>query len=257
MTERARTSKLLERSGVAHAFFTRNGGVSTGVYASLNGGVGSRDAAEKVAENRRRMADELGVGAGRLLIPYQIHSAEVVTVDRPWEADERPRCDAIVTTERGLAIGVTGADCGMILLQDVDNGVVGAAHAGWRGAIGGVLEATVDRMADCGARRSAIIAALGPTIAAASYEVGDEFRQRFGSDDPESLRFFQSAGAAKCFRFDLPAYIRLRLERARIGAFDDLALDTYARDDLFFSYRRSLHRSEEDYGRLVSAIVLK
>lgn len=250
-------SSLLDQSGAAHAFFTRQDGVSQGVYATLNGGVGSRDLPESVAENRRRMAQALGVPPERLLIPYQIHSIDAVGVEAPWGADERPRCDALVTAARGLAIGVTGADCGMILFHDAANGVIGAAHAGWTGALGGVLEATVARMEEAGARRATIVAALGPTIARKSYEVGPEFVERFTTADAKNSRFFEKSARGEHAWFDLPAYIGERLVRAGVGRFEDLALDTYSDEERFFSYRRSVHRGEPDYGRLVGAIVLR
>ena len=165
--------------GLAHCFFTRSGGVSTGVYGSLNGGVGSRDEPALVGENRARMARRLGVDAERLLVPYQIHSSDALVVEAPWAQDARPRCDGLATRARGLGLGVTGADCGMLLFADAKAGVVGAAHAGWKGALGGVIEATIVAMEREGARRAEIHIALGPTIGAGSYEVGPEFVERF------------------------------------------------------------------------------
>ena len=235
-----------------HAFFTREGGASTGVYASLNGGVGSRDEPQAVAENRRRMAAHLR--ASTLLVPYQVHSATCLAVDGDW--DERPRADALATRTRGLALGVTGADCGMILFADVAAGVVGAAHAGWRGAFDGVGEATLDAMERLGARRADTVAVLGPAIAQGSYEVGPEFRERFFARDPAYEAFFVPSLRADHALFDLHAFIGHRLRAAGIGRFRDLGLDTYADEARFFSYRRMTHRGEADYGRLVSAIVL-
>ncbi len=235
-----------------HAFFTRDGGVSTGVYASFNGGVGSRDAPEAVAENRRRMAAHLG--AATLLVPYQIHSPSCLAVSGPW--DERPRADALATATPGLAIGVTGADCGMILFADRSAGVVGAAHAGWQGAFGGVLEATLDTMETLGARRADAIAVLGPTIGPASYEVGPEFSARFRERDPAYAGFFTPSPREGHSLFDLPGFIGHRLRAAGVGRFENLALDTYADETRFFSYRRTTHRAEPDYGRLISAIVV-
>ena len=249
-------SPMLESDVVTHAFFIRTGGVSTGVYASLNGGVGSRDDVDSVAENRRRMARSLGVPADRLLVPYQIHSTDAIAVGAPWSAHERPRCDALTTKTRGLALGVTGADCGMILFHDPSHGVIGAAHAGWKGALGGVLEATLTSMESLGARRSDITAALGPTIGRASYEVGPEFVARFRQDDPASEPFFSASENEDRALFDLPAYIGDRLGRAGIGRFQDLGFDSYADETRFFSYRRSMRRGEPDYGRLVAAIAL-
>jgi polyphenol oxidase len=247
----------LNLPGVAHAFFTRQGGVSEGVYASLNGGVGSRDETHSIATNRARMASALGLGAERLAVPYQVHSADALVLDRMWEGDEaRPRCDGIATATPGLALGVTGADCGMILFADPEAQVIGAAHAGWRGALSGVLEATVEAMERLGARRSAIAAALGPCIGPASYEVGPEFVAAFAGEGEDVSRFFAQSGKAGHAMFDLPAYIAERAARAGIGRFESLGLDTYGDEQRFFSFRRATHRREPDYGRLVSAIAL-
>ncbi|MGE3248231.1 MAG: polyphenol oxidase family protein, partial [Beijerinckiaceae bacterium] len=166
---------LLEADGIAHGFFTRQGGVSTGVYASLNGGVGSRDSKAAVDENRARMAATLGVSARNLMVPYQIHSADALAIDIPWGDENRPRCDGLATATRGIGLGVTGADCGMILFADAGAQVVGACHAGWKGALTGILEATIVAMEKLGASRPAIKAVLGPTIGPQSYEVGPEF----------------------------------------------------------------------------------
>jgi polyphenol oxidase len=249
------TSRALTRTGLVHAFFTRDGGVSPGVYATLNGGIGSNDDPAHVHENRRRMADHLRV-ADPILIPFQIHSADALVIDRPFAIDERPRCDGLVTTTRGLALGVTGADCGMILFADEEAEVIGAAHAGWRGALGGILEATLAAMESRGATRETITAVLGPTIGWRSYEVGAEFKTRFMAEDAGFARFFDEAARPGHFMFDLPGFIGLRLTRAGVGHFEDLALDTYADPQRFFSYRRKTHQSEPDYGRLVSAIAL-
>jgi YfiH family protein len=239
-----------------HGFFTRRGGVSTGVYATLNGGVGSKDAPEAVAENRRRMADALGVAADALLVPYQIHSADAQIVTAPF-AGERPRCDGLVTATRGLALGVTGADCGVLLFADGKAGVIGAAHAGWKGALGGILEATLEAMERLGAIRTNIDVVLGPTIGAASYEVGPEFSARFEDADASYARFFKpSPREARHHMFDLPGLIGLRLARAGVTRFTDLALDTYADEARFYSYRRCTHRAEADYGRHIAGIAL-
>lgn len=250
-------AEALTVSGLVHAFFTRVGGASEGVYASLNGGVGSRDAPEAVAENRRRMAAALGVAPDRLAVPYQVHSADAMVVEAPFAADERPRVDGLVTRVRGLAVGVTGADCGVVLLADLRAGVVGAVHAGWKGAFGGVLEATVSAMVSIGATPAAITAVLGPTIAQASYEVGDEFRARFTDHDPGYTRFFGPSQRPNHAQFDLPAFILMRLRAAGVGLAESLALNTYADEARFFSYRRATHRGEPDYGRLVAAIALR
>ena len=250
MTLPAITSPDLD--GVHHAYFTREGGVSRGVYASLNGGTGSRDAAEAVNENRRRMAAHLD--ADHLLVPYQVHSAICLAVSEPWV--ERPHVDALATATPGLAIGVTGADCGMILFADRHAGVVAAAHAGWGGAFGGVLEATLDVMESLGARRGDVVAVLGPTIAQKSYETGPEFYERFVARDAGTAAFFVPSGKPGHNRFDLPAFIGHRLRTAGVGRFVSLDLDTYADEARFYSFRRKTHRGEEDYGRLISAIVV-
>ena len=248
-------SDLLQADGVAHAFFTREGGVSGGVYASLNGGRGSRDNPDHVAENLGRMADQLGVQRENFLLPYLVHSPDCLIVDAPFGLD-RPRCDALVTKTRGLALGVTGADCGILLFADHAAGVIGAAHAGWKGAFTGVLEATLQKMEEAGASRPSIHVVLGPTIAQASYEVGPEFRARFIEADPQNAWFFAASARADHFMFDLPAYISARLKANGVGRFENLALDTYADEKRFFSYRRSVHKGEDDYGRLVAAIAL-
>ncbi len=249
-------ARSFDLPGLRHAFFTRRGGASGGVYASLNGGVGSRDAAENVAENRSRMAAALGVPPERLLVPYQVHSPDVVTIEAPWANDARPRCDGIVTATPGLAVGVTGADCGMILFADAHARVIGAAHAGWKGALGGVVEATVAAMAKLGAEPSRIRAALGPCIAQASYEVGPEFVAAFANADADSGGFFVDSRQVGRSMFDLHGYIGARAARAGLGSFEDSGFDTYADEARFFSYRRATHRMEADYGRLVSAILL-
>ena len=246
---------LLNYPRIGHAFFTRAGGVSEGVYAELNGGVGSKDRSEAVAENRRRMAATLGVE--HLLIPYQVHSNRVVVVDGPWAGDERPQVDGIVTRTPGLAIGVTGADCGMVLFADAQAGVVGACHSGWKGALDDVPGETVAAMTGLGARRDRIVAVLGPTIAQASYEVGPEFMARFLQRDAALDRFFKPGKSPERTRFDLPGLIGQRCRAAGVGLFDDLHLDTYANEARFYSYRRMTHCGEADYGRLVSAIVVR
>ena len=249
------TSRLLARGDLAHAFFTREGGVSQGVYATLNGGVGSSDDPAHVRENRRRMAAHLKV-AGTILIPYQVHSTAARILEHPFDADDRPRCDALVTRTRGMAIGVTGADCGMVLLFDEEAGVIGSAHAGWRGALDGILEATVAAMEECGAERGSIKAVLGPTIGRKSYEVGAEFKARFLAEDAGFAAFFDASERPQHHMFDLPSFIGFRLQRAGVGSFEDLALDTYADAQRFYSFRRTTHRREADYGRLVAAIAL-
>jgi len=257
MTEgQALGAENLRLPGVRHLFFTRQGGVSSGVYDSLNGGAGSRDEPAKVSENRARMAAALGVAASRLLVPFQIHSSEAVAVAQPWAEDERPRCDALATRAKGLALGVTGADCGMLLFADAREGVVGAAHAGWKGALYGVVEATLAAMEQLGARRADVHIALGPMISARSYEVGPEFKPRFLAEDASYARFFSPSDRQGHAMFDLPGFIAARAEKLGVASFENLQIDTYADEERCFSYRRSTHRAEPDYGRLVSAIVL-
>jgi YfiH family protein len=249
----------LALTGIRHAFFTRTGGVSMGLYASLNGGTGSRDAAANVAENRARMAAELGVEPRRLLTAYQVHSPNVVVAEAPWTTDARPHADAIVTRMRALAIGVTTADCGPVLFADPQACVIGAAHAGWRGALAGVIEATVAAMERLGAARANIRAAIGPMIRQANYEVGPDVIARFAAADRASSRFFAPAAPASRHGhalFDLAGYVAARLERARVDHVEDLELCTYADPARFFSYRRTTHRAEADYGRHVNAIAL-
>ena len=250
-------ASLSALAGIRHAFFTRDGGVSDGIYASLNGGPGSHDAPARVAENRGRMAAALGVGPDRLLTAYQIHSPDVVTIDRPWEPQERPCADAIVTRTPGLAIGVTTADCGPVLLADEKAGVIGAAHAGWRGAATGVLEATIAAMERCGADRSRLVVVLGPMIRQPNYEVGPEFVRQFKADDGANERFFQPSPRPDHALFDLSGYIAARLAGAGVPRVEDLGHCTYADPSRFFSYRRSTHRKEPDYGRHINAIVLE
>ena len=230
--------------------------MSQGVYASLNGGVGSNDAPDKVAENRARMAAALGVNADRLLTPYQIHSPDVVVADEPWTRENRPRADAIVTRVPRLAIGVSTADCGPLLFADSEAGVIGAAHAGWRGALTGVIEATIAAMEQLGADRARITAALGPTIRQPNYEVGPEFVERFLAADPGNARFFTPSQRTGHAMFDLTGYIAERVRRAGIVQFEDLGLCTYAEPERFFSYRRTTRSGEPDYGRHINAIAL-
>ncbi len=249
-------SSLATLNRIRHAFFTRSGGVSEGVYASLNGGVGSNDAPDKVAENRARMAATLGVKPDRLLTPYQIHSSDVVVADAPWTRETRPRADAVVTRVPHLAIGVSTADCGPLLLADSEAGVVGAAHAGWRGALTGVIEATISAMEQLGADRGRITAALGPTIRQPNYEVGQEFVARFVAADPGNARFFTASQRNGHAMFNLTGYIAKRVRQAGIVQFEDLGLCTYAEPERFFSYRRTTLRAEPDYGRHINAIAL-
>lgn len=256
MSAIALTHPALERPDLGHGFFTRLGGVSGGIYESLNGGQGSSDDPAHVAENRRRMAERLGVEPARFVSVYQVHSPDVVVATKPWIRADAPKADALVTRERRLALAVSTADCGPILFADAEAGVIGAAHAGWKGAFGGVLEATLHAMEGLGARRASVTAVLGPTISRAAYEVGPEFVERFVALDASNTRFFAPSPREGHAMFDLPAYIGLRLTRAGVGRFFDLALCTHADEARFFSYRRSTQRKEPDYGRLLHAIVL-
>jgi YfiH family protein len=249
------SSRLSELPGLRHAFFTREGGVSEGIYQSLNGGLGSNDDTARVRENRRRMAQALHVAPSHFLTVYQVHSPDVVTVSEPWPTDERPHADALVTRTPGLAIGITAADCGPVLFADPKARVIGAAHAGWKGAFGGVIDATVQAMEKLGAHRADIHAAIGPLIRQPSYEVGAEFVERFAATDAANARYFIPSSKANHSMFDLAGFIRSRLARAGIAAIDDVGIDTYA-DPRFFSYRRTTHRAEPDYGRNIHALVL-
>jgi polyphenol oxidase len=242
--------------GLRHGFFDREGGVSGGIYASLNGGLGSQDDASHVAENRRRMAAQMGVEPRCFLTAFQVHSPDVAVATGPWDTATRPRVDAIVTRMQGLAIGVTAADCGPVLFVDPAARVIGAAHAGWKGALSGVVQSTIDAMEQLGAERAGIVAAIGPLIRQRSYEVGAEFVERFTQTHKDNARFFIPASRENHSMFDLAGFIRMRLENAGVLMIDDTGIDTYS-DERFYSYRRSVHRGEPDYGRHVHAIVLE
>jgi YfiH family protein len=243
--------------GIRHAFFTRAGGVSSGIYAGLNGGLGSQDEPQRVQENRRRMAAALDVVPEKLLTLHQIHSPDVVVATETWPNTARPKGDAMVTKIPGFALGVTAADCGPVLMVDPKARVIGAAHAGWKGALSGVVEATIDAMEGQGASRDNIIVGLGPMLRQRNYEVGMEFVARFEEADADNARFFSSASRNGHAMFDLPGYIHARLSAAGVLMVDDIDLCTYADEDSFFSYRRATHRKEPDYGRHVHAIVLE
>jgi hypothetical protein len=249
-------AETLALPGIRHGFFTRQGGVSDGLYASLNGGLGSHDSAAHIAENRARMAAALKIEPHCLITAYQTHSPDVVVAETPWLAEARPHADAIVTRTPGLAIGITTADCGPILLADPVARVIGAAHSGWRGAIAGVVEATVTAMVKLGADRSRIRAVLGPMIRQRNYEVGPDLIARFAAEDSSNDRFFVPATRDGHALFDLAGFVGTRLQRAGIGQFQDVGLCTYADPARFFSFRRSTHRAETDYGRHVNAIAL-
>jgi polyphenol oxidase len=239
---------------VPHGFLGRRGGVSEGAMWGLNVGYGSGDDPERIAENRRRAVDAVLPGA-ELATVHQVHSPLVVYVERPWPQDERPHADATVTDRPGLLLGVLTADCAPALFADLEAGVVGAAHAGWRGALAGVTDATVEAMEKLGARRERIAAAVGPCIAQPSYEVDEAFRSRFIDEDAGNDRFFVTGPAGKP-HFDLPGYVLHRLKAAGVGRAEALKLDTYADADRFYSYRRSTHRNEPSHGRQISMIGL-
>jgi YfiH family protein len=251
------SSTLCALPGIAHGFGTREGGVSTGIYASLNCGVGSNDNQDHVAENRIRFAGHLGTSPKALVTPYQIHSADVVAVEEPWARGDAPKADALVTARANLAIAISSADCVPVLFADAQAKIVGAAHAGWRGALSGVLEATLDAMEQLGAERTRISACIGPAISQTAYEVGDEFKEQFLKEDEASARFFHRASLKERAHFDLTGYAAERLQTARAGAVEDLHLCTYGDTERFFSYRRSCHQNEADYGRQISAIMIE
>ncbi len=240
--------------GVRHGFLGRRGGVSHGIYADLNVGTGSNDTPEAVLENRNRATMAVAPGA-TLVTVHQVHSPAVVTVTAPFEHADRPEADAMVTDRPGLVLGILTADCAPVLFADADAGVIGAAHAGWKGALGGVVAATVDAMVALGARRDAIAAAVGPCIARRSYEVDDAFLLRFQQADADFDRFF-TPGRAGHHQFDLEGFVAARLAEAGIGRIAMMDHDTYSDETHFFSYRRTTHRKEADYGRQISLIAL-
>src|SRR5262245_22117309 len=247
--------RLAAFPGIAHGFFTRHGGVSRGGYASLNCGVGSGDDPAAVSENRARVTAELS--AHNLLTAYQVHGTTVAVVERAWNAQDRPRADALVTATRGLALGVLTADCAPVLFADARAKVVAATHAGWRGAIGGVLEATLAAMQRLGASTADIQVAVGPCIGQAAYQVGLDFKEEFLTHDPGSAPFFRQLEADPAARphFDLPGYVACRLSRAGVAVVQ-ISPCTSTQAEHFFSYRRSQALKESDYGRQISAIVL-
>ena len=249
-------SRTLDAPGIRHGFFGRKGGVSEGLYDSLNCGFGSKDARAAVAENRARAAAALGGKPDMLVTGYQVHSPDVVHVETPWLPGDAPKVDGLVATKPGIVLGVLAADCAPVLFADPIAKIVGAAHAGWRGAVGGVLDATVDAMVRLGARVSSIRAAVGPCIGKDSYEVGSEFPAPFLTENPANRDFFRPAKRENHFMFNLTGYVGRRLERLGLGAVERLERDTCAEADSFFSYRRSCLKSEPDFGRGLSAITL-
>ena len=247
-------SEALSSDKIRHGFFTRQGGYSSGIFASLNCGLGSGDDKAAVADNRGVVARALGVTTDHLLSAWQVHSAEAAIVTGPWQGPERPRVDALVTATPGLAVGVLTADCGPVLFADATARVVGAAHAGWKGALSGITGATLAAMEGLGARRENIVAVLGPTISRAAYEVGPEFPDRFIDADAANRRYFTPSTRKGHWMFDLPGYLADRLRYEGAGTVVDLACCTFTDETRFFSYRRTTHRAEKDYGRQISAI---
>jgi len=257
MTDRPpfRKADALSALRIAHGFFGRKGGVSTGLYESLNCGPGSGDDRASVIENRARAIAALGPGT-KLVTLYQIHSTQAVMVTAPWEIADNPKADAFATNKSGIALGILTADCAPILLTDADAHVIGAAHAGWGGALAGVTESVVTAMEHLGAKRERIAAAIGPCITQPSYEVGPEFKPRFVAADTANERFFEPSTRAAHWQFDLPAYVAHRLRQSGIGTIEMMPKCTYLGAEDYFSYRRTTHRKEADYGRQLSAIML-
>lgn len=252
-----RSSRLADVRGVVHGFFGRQGGVSEGIYASLNCGYGSNDNPARVRENRTRAGAELGTSEDRLLTVYQIHSAEAVVVTQPWMHADAPKADAMATNVKGLALGVLAADCAPVLFADEQAQVIGTAHAGWKGALGGVLESAVKAMETIGAERSRIRAAIGPCISQKAYEVGPEFYDHFLKSDLWSRQYFAPSSRTGHWRFNLPVYIAIRLIKMGVADAEPmLDVCTYENTEDYFSYRRTTHRGEPDYGRNLSAIML-
>ncbi|WP_420547855.1 peptidoglycan editing factor PgeF [Curvivirga sp.] len=255
------TDDSLKLDGINHGFFTRGGGISEGIYKGLNCGSGSNDNPDKVQENRNRVAGKLKVASGHLLSLYQIHSAEVVTIDsKPdlevWNSMQRPKADGFATKRDDIALGILTADCGPVLFADEKASVIGACHAGWKGAIGGVMENTVNAMEKLGANRSNIKAVLGPCIHQHSYEVGSEFVVEFVTADSGNTKYFSPSERPRHSMFDLPSFILDKLATLNLASFTKLDWDTRENEDLFYSYRRTTLAKEPDYGRQISAISL-
>jgi YfiH family protein len=246
----------LKAGGIAHGFFLRTGGVSEGIFASLNCGRGSGDEKDRVEENRARVAAQLGAEPGMLTGPKQAHTARALIVTAPWKPGDAPEADAVVTNVRGLAVSVLTADCVPILFADPKAGVVAAAHAGWKGAKAGIAESTIDAMESLGARPERIAAAIGPAISQAAYEVSPEFKEAFLAEAAANERYFVQAGSGRP-HFNLPTYVRDRISSKGVVNIHDVGACTYKNESLLFSYRRSVHRFESDYGRQISAILLQ
>ena len=242
--------------GIAHGFFTREGGVSSGLYASLNCGLGSKDRPDAVRENRGRATERLGAERGQLATLYQAHTPLAVIAEAPWERPDAPKADAMVTNRAGLALGILSADCAPVLFADPQAKIIAAAHAGWRGALAGILEATIGQMEALGAQRGRIVAAIGPTISQRAYQVGHEFKAQFLEADRENAAYFADQGADTQPQFDLAGYSADRLKAAGLANVENMEICTYAQESRLFSYRRAVKRGETDYGRQISAILL-
>lgn len=251
------TTKIKDIPWISHGFFTRRGGASEGIFGSLNAGYGSSDNKDHVTRNRETIASELGVSPDRILALHQIHSNTVITVEQAWSRDALPKADALVTNKPGYAIGILTADCIPALFADKKKKIIGAAHAGWKGAIGGILEKTIAAMTALGSDPADIVCAIGPCIRAGSYEVSEGFQNPFIEQDAANHSFFTPAVRTGHLMFDLPGYARSRLVLTGIGEVIDTAEDTLPQEDVFFSYRRSCLRKEPDYGRQISAIMIK
>lgn len=248
---------LMQNSNIRHGFFTRKGGCSSGIYSSLNCGPGSDDISENVKKNRQSILSELSTDPARLCGLYQIHSNIVHYLETPWDGetpwdDHMPRGDAMVTSQKNIALGILTADCAPVLLADPENRVIGAVHAGWKGALTGILENTVRMMCQKGAKISNIIATVGPCIAQENYEVGPEFLEKFS----DHKYFFTNSHKKNHYLFDLKSFVTYRLEKSGLDKITALSHDTYSDEDNFFSYRRTTHRGEKDYGRQISTIIL-
>jgi hypothetical protein len=250
-------SNLKDLAGIRHGFMTRHGGVSEGIYRSLNCGLGSKDDHDAVVENRARALRAAGLKPDSLATAYQVHSARVAVVEDNWPKDDRPQVDGLVTRTKGVSLGILTADCVPVLFADAAAGIIGAAHAGWKGALTGILPETIEAMIQLGARRDRIQAGIGPAIAQKSYEVGPDFPQAFIANDPANGRYFTTSARCRHFTFDLVGFVRDELESLRLGAVSVAGNDTCAEADDFFSYRRTTHAKEPDYGRQISIIGLE
>ncbi len=242
--------------GIRHGFFNRQGGASKGIYASLNCGLGSGDNRDIVVKNRSTVATHLNLAPDQLITAYQHHSPEVVTVTTAWNSKDAPRADGMVTSKRNIGLGLLTADCAPVLFADPNAHVIGAAHAGWRGAVAGITDNIITAMESLGAQRASIVAVIGPTISQSAYEVGPEFIENFLEQDPTHEQFFTPSSRDRHFMFDLPGYVIQRLEAANIASSSWVGHCTYAAEDQFFSYRRATHKGEKDYGRQISVIAL-